>query len=61
MIKARDREMHSQAFNVFCRGPSSTKQTIDIGTEFGAGVIETEHRIKADFLKLALAGARSRS
>ena len=45
----------SQALNAFGCRPSAATQTFNIVAEHGAGVIETEQRIKAAPLKLPLA------
>jgi hypothetical protein len=43
-----------EALDLFARAPGSSKETIDVGPEHRAGVIERKHRIKAFVPKLAL-------
>lgn len=56
MVQAHDRQMESEPFSFFSCTPGSPNQSVHIGPELSAGMIETEKRIKAHFLKFPLSG-----
>jgi len=56
VVQAHDRQMESEPFSFFSCTPGFPNQSVHIGPELSAGMIEAEKRIKAYFLELALSG-----
>lgn len=54
MVEAHDGQMVSQPLGFFGRAPGFPDQSVHIGSEFGAGVIQAKKWIKTRFLELAL-------
>lgn len=58
MVEARDRQMVPQSLGFFGGAPGFPDQSVHIGSELGASVIQAEERIKTCFFELALPGDR---